>query len=189
MKKTIIVAILAALMLSGCNNADDTTLGSSDSVVEIQSGEDVHREEEVKNIANEYINRVYNIDYKTYNPEYIDESTTVDEMKKVMTQLKVKCDIKNILFVEVDFINNSTVEIIAITTADYGSDLVEMGEYYIPIAVDLEKIDEEWTVMSSEWMSFASTSTHELVKNKTSGYYEFVPIQPKTNTEGGIQNE
>ena len=66
---------------------------------------------------------------------------------------------------------------VAIMTSHYSSDTVEEGDYYIPMRVDCVLADNEWKVLSSEWLCYAPVSYYELRKNEASGYYELYPVK------------
>lgn len=197
-KIAYLLSMLAVLSLASCTAEKDVALSSDlplgtssfdNAQVSERTGQSeltptpivrdissVTDEMELTELVNEYIHRVYDIGDE-YCPEYVDESTSAEDMISSVNQNGVTCEVKKILIAGFEKINNSEVAVNAIVTADYASVWDAADEYYISMRIECIKKDDEWKVNSSDWYNYILSSLCTLEYDETSGEYMYMPIE------------
>lgn len=150
-------------------------LSSQEETFQIRDKEEVEREETILLMTEEYLTRVYNVD-ENYAPDYIDESTTPEQIIEAAFLNSVSSKVKEVIVTEMTHINDEMTSVTAVIKADYEDRTIPADEYYIAFCLDFQKIDSEWKIMSSEWINCYSTEICTLEKNTLTGEYEYVPI-------------
>lgn len=151
-------------------------LSSPEETFQIRDKEEVEREETILLMAEEYLMRVYNVD-ENYAPEYVDESTTPEQIIEAAFVNSVSSKVKEVIVTEMTHINDEMTSVTAVMKADYEDRTIPADEYYIAFYLDFQKKDSEWKIMSSEWINCYSTEICTLEKNNLTGEYEYVPIE------------
>lgn len=177
-------ATLSPVPTIGKSSTTDASVNSETTAsVPIATGTPMIRDQEsltdaeaLKTLATEYIERVYSID-EVYSPDYIDESTSVEDMISSVNQNGVSCTIKDILITGLEKINNDETAVNAIVTADYSSVWDEANEYYISMRIECVKKDGEWKVNTSDWYNYILSSVCNVEFDATSGEYMYIPIE------------
>ena len=172
MKKAIVPIFCAILMFAG-----GCTASAPAAELQVIDGEKHEEYMTIEKTISDYIFRVYMIDPDSYEERYIDESTEYEDMYGMILAHSVHSSIMDLKVSNIEFENNSSANAVAIMTSHYSSDTVEKGDYYIPMRVDCVLADNEWKVLSSEWLCYAPVSDYELRKNEASGYYELYPVK------------
>lgn len=178
MKKGITAVLCAVIVLVG--GCDAPSEPGND--LRITDGSKMKSTQDIENLVSEYVYRVYDIVPEAYTERYIDETTSYEDMMGMIYAHSVYCSIEAVIVSNIEFENASAANAVAIMTAQYSSDSIEGGNYYIPMRVDCVYIDDEWKVSSSEWLCFAPTDEYILRKNDSSGYYELYPIEGGDNS-------
>lgn len=151
-------------------------LSSPEETFQIRDKEEVEREETILLMTEEYLMRVYNVD-ENYAPEYVDESTTPEQIIEAAFVNSVSSRVKEVTVTEMTHINDEMTSVTAVMKADYEDRTIPADEYYIAFYLDFQKKDSEWKIMSSEWINCYSTEICTLEKNNLTGEYEYVPIE------------
>ena len=181
MKKKAILFILSIIMMcGGCSQKGNTgpqiiANGNivTDSTEVSESEQKSESKEIIKTLVLDYVNRVYNIG-ENYSPDYVDESTSPEEAIAIAKESGTLCKVKNCMFANFEFVNQSESNVTAVLTMDYSDITVPSQEYFVPLSVSCQKIEGEWKVMDSFLGELFPTAEYDIQKNEVSGNYTFI---------------
>ena len=190
--KLALISAIAIVLLTGCSNASDEIdpLYGNDKAGQITSnitevndtfvtdGQKAEAIETIRQMMTDYVYRVYNVNENSVEADYIDESTTPEEWYGNVRGASMYCSITDAVIANADVdVKTDKGSGLIILTAIYKDSATEKGEYYLPIYVNFELIDEEWKVIDSECPYIASSDDYELEKDEAAGMYKLKAIR------------